>query len=179
MDQAANSSIAFWLPEKIIGMNRMLRAIARVIVGCSGLVTVIGSGGGGGGDVCLDFGNCGSAPPPAPPPTTLSFPLQSALANQIVNAYSVNMIAGGDCDGTLSKSVGPANTATTFEGSPAFSATEVLQINLTNCVPASTSETVTNYVDSTYEPLGSQVVGGKYAVSSQRGSAQRGSGLET
>jgi hypothetical protein len=138
-------------------------SLSGIVLALFALV-VTGCGGGGGG---------GAPPPSGPVTSTLSFPLLAASETETASGSSVTLTANGTpatevtdglCSGTLNLTVGPANTATTFEGAPAFSFTQVLQMNFTNCVPASVAETATGYVSSTYAPLGFQVVGGDYGV---------------
>jgi hypothetical protein len=127
-------------------------------------LTLTACGGGGGG---------GGAPPPTGPvASTLSFPVQSALATESANGATYSLTANGtgavaadgDCTGNYTETTGPANTPANFEGVAGFSSTTVMQMNFTNCVPAAIAETVTNYFDSTYAPLGFQALGGDYGV---------------
>ena len=129
-------------------------------------LALTGCGGGGGGSAPTQTASASVS-------STLSFPLLAATETAAASGHRATLTANGTtatevtdglCSGTLNLTAGPATTATTFEGTPAFSFTQVLQINLTNCVPASIAETFTGYVSSTYSPLGFQTVGGDYGV---------------
>jgi len=127
-------------------------------------LALAGCGGGGGGG--------GASAPTGLATSTLSFPLKSALEIQAANGFMASLNANGDgsvptngdCAGTFNLSGGLANTATTFEGVPAFSAVQVLNISFTNCIPATIAETTTVYYNSTYVPLGAQILGGNYGM---------------
>lgn len=127
-------------------------------------ILISGCGGGGGG---------GSAPPAGPVASTLSFPVRAGL-NALTasgrtdtlraNGTPATEVADGLCSGTLSQNTGPANGAATFEGAPALAAVSVTTISFSNCTPASSTSTTTEYSDSNYLPLGFQELGGEYGV---------------
>jgi hypothetical protein len=131
-------------------------AIASLIVfslaGCGG------GGGGGGGD---------AAAPSGPVTSTLSFPLETAyktlIAYGLTKSFTVTSTSP-TCSGSGTRTSAPAATAATFEGVAALSAAHTLTISLTNCTPASSAQTSTNYYDSNYVPLGFNTVGGHYGV---------------
>ena len=66
------------------------------------------------------------------------------------------------CAGSGSYTVSAPTTSTTFEGNAALSSFSMLNINFTNCTPATISNTVTNYYNSNYVPLGAS--GDSYLV---------------
>jgi hypothetical protein len=114
------------------------------------LVSACGGGGGGGAS--------------GPVTSTNTFDVRAGWSRLIANGFSKTFVISGTCSGTDSLTVGPANTSTTFEGSPALSSNYVDSVTLTNCTPASSVGTVTEYYDSNYVPLGLSVLGGKYEV---------------
>ena len=126
---------------------RRMKAISVIFVLVVGIAAVIGSGGGGGGGV----------PPSGPVISTLSFPLLSGYQTLAANGFTANLNAigdgsvpaNGDCTGSFSLTVAPANVAAVFEGINGFSADETVSITFTNCVPATINETTTSYYNST------------------------------
>jgi hypothetical protein len=140
-------------PWRFFRLALILTATLLVFASCGG-------GGGGGGST-------------GPVASTLSFPLQASGAALVKNGYSIAMKAKGTaatqatdglCSGTFDLTQTAANTATTFEGSPALSATRVSSIAFTNCTPANVSVTATHFYNSAYDELGFSVVGGRYGV---------------
>src|SRR5712692_7319905 len=113
-----------------------------VLVAVSAL---LGCAGGGGG-------NSGGASGPVT--STLSFPLQTGLANSVKNGSSVNFTVSGDCNGTASI-IDALPASATFEGNAVQSALTTITLNLTNCVPLVSSSATTNYYDASFLPLGS------------------------
>lgn len=111
-------------------------------------------GGGGGGE----------APAAAAPvPSTVSFPLQSAFRALVASGYSKPFTISGTCAGTGNVTYAPATTAVTFEGVSGFSAAATYTYNYTNCTPASSASTKTNYFDTNYIPRGYST-GSSYGV---------------
>ncbi|MGA8148121.1 MAG: hypothetical protein WB870_11170 [Gallionellaceae bacterium] len=106
----------------------------------------------------------------APVVSTLSFPLQGAYKSFVANGFSNTFTVSGTdvsgiCDGTGTQSVAPASTAATFEGVAGFSAVDTLTMSLTNCTTvASIVNTVTNFYDTNYTPLGYINAGVEYGV---------------
>ena len=121
------------------------------ILTVTALLAACGGGGGGGG-------------PTGPVVSTNAFNIDAGLKNLVANGQITNLKVSGDCSGTASLSRGPANTGATFEGVLGFSATDVITINLSNCIPASSTDTTTSYYDINYVPLGFSVFGGDYGV---------------
>jgi hypothetical protein len=118
-------------------------------------------------------GGGGTPAATGPVVSTLTFPLRAASNAITANGESVTLtaigtsatqITDGLCSGTLTGTSGPANSATTFEGLPALSSVVVSTLSFSNCTPASTSTTYTDYYDSNYLPLGTNVSGGSYTV---------------
>ena len=116
-------------------LNYMLAATAVAVLAACG-------GGGGGGSTQVA--------------STLTFNVGSAL--QAITAAGQNatfsVSASNGCTGSGSYAVSAPNTSTTFEGNAALSSVSMLNINYTNCTPATISNTVTNYYNSNYAPLG-------------------------
>ncbi len=109
-------------------------------------------GGGGGG---------GSSGPKA---STNTFDVKSGWVRLVANGFTKNLTISGTCTGTYSSTNSPAATGATFEGASVLSNTSVDTMTLTNCSPASTVNTETDYYDSNYMPVGYSVLGGDYAV---------------
>ncbi|MES1980856.1 MAG: hypothetical protein V4443_00125 [Pseudomonadota bacterium] len=123
-----------------------------------------GCGGGGGGSAST-----------GPVSSSMTFPLQSAFKSMIANGRSTHtaITISGNCtengtqttlsgNGTLT--VASADTASTFDGTPGFSADATTTLNFyTNCPssPFNTSATTTNYYDSNYTPLGFETTGSR------------------
>lgn len=119
------------------------------------LTTVLCACGGGGG------GGGGSS---GPVTSTNTFDVKSGWVRLIANGFTKNLTISGTCTGTYSTTNTPATTGTTFEGTAALSSTSVDTMTLTNCTPASTVNTETDYYDSNYMPVGYSVLGDEYAV---------------
>ncbi|CAG4884403.1 protein of unknown function [Georgfuchsia toluolica] len=132
-------------------MYKALAIIAQTLVL---LITLSGCGGGGGG-------GGGSRGPVA---STLSFPLQTGYKALIVNGLTKSFTVTGSCTGSGTHSTSPANTAATFEGVAGLSATTTLTMSLSNCTPASITDTTLDYYDSNYVPLGNSDVAVGYDV---------------
>ncbi len=90
--------------------------------------------------------------------------MQSAYRSVVANGMSRSFTISGTCSGSGSRTTSPANTATTFEGAPAFSATSTFTLTFTNCTPASIASTSTSYSDTNYDPRGFNSVGVNYGV---------------
>jgi hypothetical protein len=139
--------------------------MSRVLFTCFSVALLItGCGGGGGGSSVESTG-----------------PVTSSLTFDVGTAYSALRASGqsgsfsvsssNNCKGSGTFTAGPANTNTTFEGQPALSSTSVLNINYTNCTPATISNTAISYTDTNYVPLGALgdyyvVYSGAYSVPS-------------
>ena len=121
------------------------------ILTVAALLAACGGGGGGGG-------------PTGPVASTNAFNIDAGYKNLVANGQITNLKVSGDCSGTASLTRGPANTVATFETVPGFSGTDVLTLNLSNCTPASSTDTTTSYYDINYVPLGFSVLGGDYGV---------------
>lgn len=113
---------------------------------------------------CSGGGGGGAAAPAGPVTSTLSFPLQTAYKTLVANGLTKSFTVSGTCSGSGSRTIAPATTAATFEGVAGFSAVTTINISLTNCTPATTAQTSTNYCDNNYVPLGFNSVGVNYGV---------------
>lgn len=127
-------------------------------------IVLAGCGGGGGG---------GGTSPSGPVASTLSFPFRSAVNTVTANGESYTLTANGTlatqstdglCSGTFTSTSAPANTSTTFEGTPALSSVSTSTMTLTNCTPASSTSTDTDYYDTSYAALGFIASSGGYGV---------------
>lgn len=105
-------------------------------------------------------------PPPAPlqqPIAVTSFDLLSAYKALIAAGRTNNFTVSGTCSGsaTLTASI---PSAATFEGTPALAVASTSTSNLTNCNPASSAATSTEYFDSNYNFIGNSAAGTEYGV---------------
>ncbi len=122
-----------------------------------------GCGGGSGG------GAVAPAAPVGPVVSTLSFPLRASYNTLIANGFARPFTVTGNCTGSGNNTDAPATTPAVFEANPAaLSAASTLTATLTStpgfvCI-ATLATTSTSYYDSTYTPLGSNIVGGDYGV---------------
>ena len=91
-----------------------------------------------------------------------SFPLQAGYKVLISAGAADNFSISGTCTGTANITTGAATTST-FEGVVGYAAPQTVTINVTNCTLASNAVTGTNYYDSNYTPLGSNILGVEYA----------------
>jgi len=140
----------------------MKRTIARCLI-VAILVATTGCGGDGGG----------SSAPPGPVTSTLSFPLRSGLNTLFANGQTISLTANGTpateitnglCSGTLNETTGSATGGATFEGALALAAVSVTTISFSNCIPAFSTSTATDYYDTNFLPLGFEEQGGDYGV---------------
>ncbi len=106
-------------------------------------LTLIACGGGGGG-----------GGPSGPVASTNTFNVQTAYTNFARAGFSKTFTVSGSCAGSTSITAAPATTSTTFEGKFAFSGVSVSSTTLTNCTPASSSDTTVSYYDSNLIPMG-------------------------
>lgn len=129
-----------------------MKSAIKYTLAATAVAVLTACGGGGGG---------GSSGPVA---STLTFNVSSAIRSLTASGQSAtfSVSASNGCTGSGSYTVGAANTSTTFESQSALSSTAMLNINYTNCTPATISSTTTNYTDTNYVPLG--VSGDKYLV---------------
>ena len=114
-------------------------------------MTACGGGGGGGGT-------------PAPVASTLSFPLLSGFKALTASGWSKSFTVSGSCTGSGSSTTGPASAAATFEGQTALAASIHLVMNFTSCPFSNIDRTGTDYADSNYLPLGTDIPGSSYSV---------------
>lgn len=128
------------------------RFASSVLVLSASLVLLAACGGGGGGG------------PTGPISSTLNFPLQTGYRSLTANGATSNFTISGTCTGTGTRTVGAANTTTTFEGTTALSAANTLTMTLVGCTPSSVGATSTNYYDTNYIPRGFSAVGVNYGV---------------
>ena len=130
--------------------------IHRPFIGLCLVALLSACGGGGGG---------GTAAPSGPVASTLSFPLQSAYSALIASGATRTATISGTCSGTASSTAAAATGGATFEGiAGRLSAVSTQTTNLTNCTPASSTRTLTEYFDTNYVPLGFNTSGGLYGV---------------
>jgi hypothetical protein len=115
------------------------------------LLTACGGGGGGG-------------TPTGPVTSTNTFNFASGYQRLTSAGMSKTFTLSGTCNGTMTITISPANTSTTFEGAPALSATRVTTMSLTNCTPTTSVDTETDYFNTDYVPRGYSVQGGEYGV---------------
>lgn len=95
--------------------------------------------------------------------STLSFPFKSADTATVLRGSSTNYSVSGTCNGT-SNSTSTTPVPAVFEAISGVSVTNAMNMNFTDCTPASTSSTSTDYFDSNYTLLGTVVAGGDYSV---------------
>ena len=119
------------------------------------LVALLSACGGGGGSPAAT----------GPVTSTLSFPVQSANSAMIASGMTKTFTISGTCSGNATFTAAAATGGATFEGiTGRLSAVRTATINLTNCTPASSASTSTNYYDTNYVPLGYSAVGSSYGV---------------
>ena len=118
--------------------------------------------GGGGGDVPATPAVAGP-PTPVVPAAVTSFALAAGYQARIVSGATDNFIISGSCAGTTRQSASAAS-ASSFEGTAGFSAVQVSDTTLTNCLPASAIVNGNAYYNAGYVPIGLAVAGGDYAV---------------
>jgi hypothetical protein len=116
----------------------------KLILATASVALLAACGGGGGGGT------------PAPVASTRTFDVSTALRAITVSGQNSNfsISSSNGCTGTGSFTASGATTSTTFESQAALSATSMLNINYTNCTPATISSTTTTYFDTNYVPLG-------------------------
>jgi len=108
-------------------------------------------GGGGGGSV------------ETPQGTAMAFPLQAGYKALVSNGYSIDFNISGDCNGTATQLNAKAQAAT-FEGTAGVAAVSTQTIDFSDCTPAHTVGTETEYFDASYASLGSTIGGDEYGV---------------
>jgi len=132
------------------------------------LLSACGSGGGGGGGGGGGSTGGGPAAPSGPVASAQSFPLQSAYSALIARGATKTATISGTCSGTATFTTTAATGGATFENTPGrLSATSTQTTNRTNCTPAISTQTFTEYYDTNYVPLGfiiSDASGGFYGV---------------
>ncbi|OIQ99461.1 hypothetical protein GALL_183980 [mine drainage metagenome] len=98
--------------------------------------------------------------------STLTFPLLTGLKAFEISGESRTFTVSSGCSGTGTLSSVPATTPSTFEGVSGYSAVTSISWSLTNCTPATYTDTSIDYYDSNYIPLGydDTAGGGSYAV---------------
>jgi len=118
--------------------------------GC--LLILAGCGGGGGGG-----GSSGTPPPVA---STNTFPLQG-LQNRVISGTTENFTVEDACTGTATIA-SSAPVPDTFEGIQGYSATQTASAKFSNCVPSTSTVSVTNHYDANYTLIGTTSTGGEY-----------------
>jgi hypothetical protein len=126
---------------------RALRAGAAVLA----LSALAGCGGGGGGGGTTPTGS------------GMSFPLQAGYKALIINGYNVTFDVSGDCTGSATQANQPA-AAASFESVAGFKVVSTQSLSFSNCTPATSTGTVTEFFDAGYASLGSVVDAGDYGV---------------
>jgi hypothetical protein len=126
------------------------RTIALAATLCTALLSACGGGGGSAGTT--------------PTGNTIAFPLQAGYKALVSNGYSINFAVSGGCSGTATQVNQPAAPAPTFEGVSAVAAVSTQTIDFSNCTPAHTVGTETEYFDANYASLGSAIGGNEYGV---------------
>lgn len=91
-----------------------------------------------------------------------SMDLRTAWASRVKTGFSKTFSISGTCSGTAVLSDSGAKTATTFENTSSYSAVSTATINFSNCTPATSTATVTDYYDANGIPLGGQSASGYY-----------------
>jgi len=137
----------------------MIRSRLSMSAACVAQVLLLAGCGGGGGGSSGTSGGGGSGP---------AFALQSGFKTQIQNGYTIDFDVSGSCHGTATQSR-QAAAAATFEGADGFKSVATQSLNLTDCTPATTSATGTEYFDLSYAWLGS-IIQGAYGVNQAPGS---------
>lgn len=96
-----------------------------------------------------------------PVASTLAFPLQSAVRTFFANGtgLSQSFSVSGSCTEAGTDSITAATTSTTFEGSPALSATQSTTFTSSNCRSVPVTYNSTMYLDSNFDELGSSSSG--------------------
>jgi hypothetical protein len=121
------------------------------LAGALAAALLAGCGGGGGDAAAMPSGS------------DMAFPLQAGYKALISNGYSIDFDVSGDCSGTASQVNGKAQAAT-FEGTAGVAAVSTQTIDFSNCTPAHTVGSETEYFDAGYASLGSTVGSTKYGV---------------
>ncbi len=101
---------------------------------------------------------------------TSTRPVGATLKFALLQAYKARLIAGsterftvtGSCNGTATLTE-TAPAPTNFEGNTVQATTQTALLNLTNCTPATSVVTGTNYYDVNYLLLGAATPGQEYA----------------
>ncbi len=119
------------------------------------LFLVVGCGGGG--------GSSGSGAPPGTVVSTSTFALQNGYRARIAAGATDNFTISGSCAGSAQIS-NSAASATTFESVPGYQAMQSASVTFTNCLPANSTASGTNYYDINYALIGAVVPGSEYAV---------------
>ena len=113
------------------------------------LLTACGGGGGDAGGTLA--GNA------------MAFPLQAGYKALISNGFSIDFIVSGSCSGTAWQVNGKPQAAT-FEGTAGVGAVSTQTIDFSDCTPAHTVASETEYFDASYASLGSSVENDEYGV---------------
>lgn len=107
--------------------------------------------------VCIELVGCGgggSSAAVGPVVSSLEFPLKSAYSELTASGFTRNFTISGTCAGSASITGSTASAGAIFEGLAALSAVRTLTANFTNCTPASSAASSTQYYDANYAPLG-------------------------
>jgi hypothetical protein len=131
------------------------RTIALAATLCTALLSACGGGGGSAGTT--------------PTGNTIAFPLQAGYKALVSNGFSIDFAVSGDCSGTARQVNQPAAAASApFEGVSAVAAVSTQTFDVSNCTPAHTEATETEYFDADpnafYASLGSTIAGSEYGV---------------
>jgi hypothetical protein len=127
------------------------RTIALAAALCTALLAACGGGGGDAGTT--------------PVGNVIAFPLQAGYKALVSNGFSIDFAVSGDCKGAARQVNQPAAAASApFEGVSAFASVSTQTFDVTNCTPAHTEATETEYFDAGYASLGSTIAGSQYGV---------------
>lgn len=117
---------------------------------CMAFLSACGGGGGG---------------TPAVAVAPVSVPLKSAYSALITSGLSKTFTISGTCGGTAVLTQTPAISGVTFDGvAGRLSNMQTTNLTLTGCLPATVSQTVTGYFDTSYTPVGSLGGSGTFGV---------------
>lgn len=129
----------------------MIRALAIMLASFASAL-MAGCGGGGG-----DPGGAGTVA------ATTAFPLLAGYRARISAGSNDNFTISGTCAGIAQIANGVA-TASNFEGVAGFAATQNATVTFSNCTPAASTASGTNYFDANYASLGTSVSGVEYST---------------
>lgn len=95
--------------------------------------------------------------------STVTFPARAAFAAYLSTAHSDTFTVSGTCTGTATATSSAAAPAT-FEGVAGQSVSSTVAINVSNCVPATSTSTAVGYYDANMTPFGFNAGADGYGV---------------